>query len=79
MTVNPYINDGFYDVAFLNAQPSAFENEWIRHVRFEKPIQIVIDGRSNSGVIYKPGAGLRDHPGNGDDNTTLDNGSYGGA
>ena len=53
-TINPYIKDGFYDVAFLAAQPAVFEDEFVRHVRFEKPIRIEIDGKKNFGVVYKP-------------------------
>jgi CheY-like chemotaxis protein len=56
LTINPYIKDGVYDLDFLNDQPAAFEDEAIRHVRFEKPINIVIDGKSNTGVVFKPGA-----------------------
>ncbi len=54
LTINPYINDGKYDVAFLNAQESYFETEYIRCVKFEKELTIQIDGKSNKGVIFKP-------------------------
>jgi len=53
-TINPFISDGFYDVDFLNNQPAFFEDEFIRHVRFEKPMRIELDGRKNFGVVYKP-------------------------
>ncbi|MCK9203147.1 MAG: phosphoenolpyruvate synthase [Bacteroidales bacterium] len=53
-TVNPFINEGFYDVAFLASQPAAYEDEFIRHVHFMKPIRIAIDGKKNFGVVYKP-------------------------
>ena len=53
-TINPFINDGFYDIEFLNNQPAFFEDEYIRHVRFESPIRIEIDGKKNFGVVYKP-------------------------
>ncbi len=55
LTVNPYINDGYYDTEFLSGQPAVFEDEYLRHVCFDKPLTILIDGRSNKGVIYKPG------------------------
>ncbi len=54
-TVNPYINDGYYDVDFLNAQPAIYEDEFIRHVRFNKPIICKIDGKKRIGLILKPG------------------------
>ena len=53
-TINPYINDGRYDIEFLAAQPAVYEDEYIRHVRFKNPMRIMIDGRTNTGVILKP-------------------------
>ena len=54
-TINPFINDGFYDIDFLDAQEAVFENDTVRHVRFNKPIQVIIDGKKNTGVVLKPG------------------------
>lgn len=56
-TINPYINDGFYDIDYLNQFPAVFENDYLRHIRFEKPLIIMIDGRKNIGVIFKLGVG----------------------
>ena len=53
-TINPYIKDGYYDLAFLSGQPAFHEDEYIRHIRFENPIRIEIDGKKNIGVVYKP-------------------------
>jgi len=53
-TINPYINEGYYNLDFLNARPALFEDEYIRHVCFEKPIRIEIDGKRNFGVVFKP-------------------------
>ncbi|MCG8410720.1 MAG: response regulator [Bacteroidales bacterium] len=52
-TINPYINDGFYDLEYLNKQKAHFENEYLRHVRFKKPIKVQIDGKNNKGIILK--------------------------
>jgi hypothetical protein len=54
-TINPFIGDGYYDVDFLSSQPAEFENEFIRHVRFESPLTVKIDGKTSTGIIYKPG------------------------
>jgi CheY-like chemotaxis protein len=54
LTVNPYINEGFYDVEFLRSQPALYEDEFIRHVRFEKPFRIEVDGKKNIGIVFKP-------------------------
>jgi hypothetical protein len=53
-TVNPFIKDGFYDIEFLDKQKAFYENEIIRHIRFNKPMKIVIDGKQNLGVVDKP-------------------------
>jgi DNA-binding NarL/FixJ family response regulator len=53
-TINPFIHDGFYDVGFLGAQPAQYEDEYIRHVCFEHPMRIEIDGKKNFGVVFKP-------------------------
>lgn len=53
-TINPYIKDGHYDVDFLGGQESVYENEYLRHVRFEKELTVKIDGRKHTGVVFKP-------------------------
>ena len=53
-TINPFLNDGSFDTEFLNSQPAIFESQYIRHVRFDKPIVIKVDGRKNKGVVLKP-------------------------
>ena len=53
-TVNPYINEGYYDVEYLNSLNVIFEDDFIRHVRFEKPLEIMIDGKRHQGAILKP-------------------------
>ncbi|MCF8369965.1 MAG: phosphoenolpyruvate synthase [Bacteroidales bacterium] len=53
-TINPFINDGYYDLDFLSNFNTEFENEFIRHIRFSNPLIVKIDGRKGKGVIYKP-------------------------
>jgi hypothetical protein len=53
-TINPYINEGYYDVDFLNNMNVVYEDGFIRHVRFENPLEIMIDGKKHRGVILKP-------------------------
>ncbi len=53
MTINPYINDGFYDIDYLSNQETLFEDAYVRHIRFRSPLMIMIDGKTNRGVIYK--------------------------
>jgi hypothetical protein len=54
-TINPYRDEGFFDVDFLNQQEAVFEDEYIRHVRFNEQMQILIDGRHRQGMVLKPG------------------------
>ena len=53
-TINPFINDGHYDLEYLNAINACYEDEFIRHVRFKSPLVIKIDGKKNKGVVLKP-------------------------
>ena len=53
-TINAYCNDGVYDQAFLDALPAVEETRFLRHVRFEKPLVIKMDGKRNLGVVLKP-------------------------
>lgn len=54
-TVNSFIeNGGYFDKAFLDEQPALFETEFIRHVRFDNPFSIKINGKKKMGVVGKP-------------------------
>ncbi|MFZ4399068.1 MAG: PEP/pyruvate-binding domain-containing protein [Bacteroidales bacterium] len=53
-TINPFIKDGFYDIEFLSLQNSHYEDEFIRHLRFQNPLVIKIDGKKNKGIVLKP-------------------------
>jgi len=54
ITINPYINEGYYDVDFLNNLDVVYEDNYLRHVRFKDPLEIMIDGKTHKGVILKP-------------------------
>lgn len=58
-TINPFMNDGFYDTKFLDSMEAVYENDFIRHIKFSDPLLVVIDGKNRKGVIYKPGKGNR--------------------
>ena len=54
-TINSFIeNGGFFNETFLNEQPAVYETEFIRHVRFENPFTIKINGKKRIGVVKKP-------------------------
>lgn len=53
-TINPFINDGHYDLDYLNKMPAVFENDHIRMIQFENALKIKIDGKNKLGVVLKP-------------------------
>ncbi|NDV82445.1 PEP/pyruvate-binding domain-containing protein [Bacteroides sp. 51] len=55
-TINAFMNDGIYNQEFLNAQPAVEETKYLRHVRFEKPVMIKMDGKKKLGVVVMPEA-----------------------
>ncbi len=53
-TINPFINDGYYDIEYLKQMPAVYEDDFIRHIHFDNFMEIKIDGKKNIGVIKKP-------------------------
>lgn len=53
-TVNPFKNDGWFDEDFLNGLPAIEETKHLRHVRFNKPVIIKMNGKKGIGLILKP-------------------------
>ncbi len=56
-TVNAESDEGFVDWDWIAAQPAETETGSVRHLRFEQPLLIKMDGRRSVGIIYKPGRG----------------------
>ena len=55
LTINPFIEDGYFDLDYLNAQKFEYEDEFLRHICFDKPLTIVIEGKTNNAAIFKEG------------------------
>ncbi|MEN8187169.1 MAG: PEP/pyruvate-binding domain-containing protein [Bacteroidota bacterium] len=55
LTINPFMDDGYFDLDYLNAQKFEYEDEFLRHIHFEEPLTIVIEGNNNKGIIFKEG------------------------
>lgn len=53
-TINAYINDGLYRQDLLDSMPAINETQYVRHVRFEKPLKIMMDGKKQKGVVMLP-------------------------
>lgn len=52
-TVNAYRNDGIYDQAYLDSQPAVHETKFLRHIHFDRPLVVKMDGKKNIGVVMK--------------------------
>ena len=54
-TVNAYRKDGIYNQEYLNSLPAVHETQYLRHVHFDKPLIVKMDGKKNIGVVMMPG------------------------
>ena len=55
LTINPFINDGFFDVDYLNKQEAEYEDTYLRHICFKEPLTVIIEGKNNRAAIFKEG------------------------
>jgi hypothetical protein len=53
-TINDFMNDGIYNQDYLNSLPAVEETQYLRHVHFDKPIIVKMDGKRKLGVVMKP-------------------------
>ena len=53
-TINAYCNDGVYDQSYLDSMPAVNETRFLRHIHFDKPLVVKMDGKRNLGVVLKP-------------------------
>jgi len=50
-TINPHRGDGIYQKEILDSMPAVEETEHVRHVRFDRPLKIMMDGKRQLGVV----------------------------
>ena len=55
-TINTYTGDGLFQKEVLDSMPAVEETPHVRHVRFDKPLKIMMDGKKQKGVILLPDA-----------------------
>ncbi len=53
-TVNSYCDEGFVDWHWLADQPAVKEGTFARHLRFDQPVVVRMNGHKNKGIILKP-------------------------
>ena len=51
INVNPFAGEGSLDFARLDAMPAVEETQYLRHVRFDRALQICIDGLNSRALI----------------------------
>ena len=53
-TINTYTGDGLFQKEVLDQMPAIEETEYVRHVRFDRPLKIMMDGKKQTGVVLLP-------------------------
>ena len=53
-TINAYMDDGIYKQDFLDSLPVVEETTFLRHIHFEKPLVVKMDGKKKLGVVLMP-------------------------
>jgi hypothetical protein len=53
-TVNPDAGEGFVDWQWLSNQPAVEEHDCVRHLRFDSPVVVMMNGKISRGMIFKP-------------------------
>ena len=51
LTINPFRGDGIFREGELDGRRAVYEGMFLRQVRFERPLWVCIDGRSNKGIV----------------------------
>jgi hypothetical protein len=54
-TVNSDLRSEFLNWEWLRSQKASGEGRYSRHLRFDAPLTVKMNGRANRGVILKPG------------------------
>jgi len=53
-TVNPDAGEGSLDWAWLAAESAVEEDGCVRHLRFDSPITVLMNGKASQGMVLKP-------------------------
>ncbi|MGH9336912.1 MAG: PEP/pyruvate-binding domain-containing protein, partial [Vicinamibacteria bacterium] len=56
-TVNPEAGEGFLDWSWLRSHEPRFEAGPVRHLRFDVPMVVKMNGKKGEGAVFKPGEG----------------------
>lgn len=61
LTINPFRGDGIFREDLLDARKALYEGTYLRHVRFDRPLWVCVDGRSNRGMVRETAPGEAEH------------------
>ena len=50
-TINTFTGDGILQKEILDSMPAVEETEHVRHVRFDHPLKVMMDGKKQTGVV----------------------------
>jgi hypothetical protein len=53
-TVNPDVGEGFVDWQWLGSQSAIEEAGCVRHLHFDHPLLVVMNGKNSRGMLFKP-------------------------
>ena len=53
-TINAYTGDGIFQKEVLDQMPAIEETTFVRHVRFDRPLKVMMDGKKQEGVVLLP-------------------------
>ena len=53
-TINAYMNDGIYRQDYLDTLPAMEETKYLRHIRFDSPVVVKMDGKKKIGLVTMP-------------------------
>ncbi|SDB96029.1 PEP/pyruvate-binding domain-containing protein [Williamwhitmania taraxaci] len=53
LTINPFLGDGVFNQDLLDSMPTEYESDQIRWVRFDNPLDIIIDGKKSRGLLLQ--------------------------
>ena len=53
LTINPFRGEGLFRKELLDEREAHYEGRYLRLVRFDRPLEVAIDGRANRGVVME--------------------------
>ena len=60
VTVSKRSDDAFVNFDYLSSFPAEKESEYLRHIRFQEPVTVLMDGRKSVSLVTKAGINLEE-------------------